>query len=138
YAAPVLRPPSPTSSIGTEYGEDETSLEDRELSWQEFERKCEEKAGINKPRQDEELGNQEPLLIPRPKTAVEEKILFDRVMTNLREKVRQLEEDELFEETMLRGSQVGQEQQPSSDDLDDILRGLMTIPVGSQSHAGMH
>ena len=46
-------------------------------------------------------------------------------MKRLRDRVKQLEDDELFEQMLLRGTQVGLEQ-PSSDDIDDIMRSLMS------------
>jgi hypothetical protein len=46
-------------------------------------------------------------------------------MRNLRQKVHELEEDELFERTLLRGSQAGLEPQPSSGDIDVIMRSMM-------------
>jgi len=49
-------------------------------------------------------------------------------MANLRKEVRKLEEDELFERTILQGSQIGQEEQPSSNDIDVIMRSMMRPP----------
>ena len=46
-------------------------------------------------------------------------------MQNLREAVRQLEEDEHFEQAMLRGTQVVQQQPATSGDLDAIMQSLM-------------
>ena len=46
-------------------------------------------------------------------------------MANLRARVRELEEEELFEQTMLRGPRVTEEHPPSSDNLDVIMRSLM-------------
>lgn len=51
--------------------------------------------------------------------------LFETVMQNLREAVRQLEEDEHFEQAMLRGTQVVQQQPAISGDLDVIMQSLM-------------
>jgi len=133
YAPPLLRAPSPSSSIGTAYGGDETSLSDKELSQEEFERKCEEMLGLHAPREEELWAALEPRL-PRPKTALDEKVMLDAIMRSLREKVRRLEEDELFEQTLLRGPQVGQDVTNSSGDIDAILQSLME-PTGSQSTA---
>lgn len=49
-------------------------------------------------------------------------------MANLRKEVRKLEEDELFERAMRQGSQAGREEQPSSDDIDVIMRSIMQPP----------
>ncbi|KZT11823.1 uncharacterized protein LAESUDRAFT_669943 [Laetiporus sulphureus 93-53] len=138
YAPPVLRASSPTSSIGTEYGADETSLSDSELGQAQFERKCEERLHLCEPRREELSDPKDILLRRRPQTVEEEKEIFDRVMQNLRQLVKQLEDDELFEEILLRGTQVGEEQQPSSDDIDSIMRGLMETSVGPLPRAQFH
>ncbi|TFY65389.1 hypothetical protein EVJ58_g1989 [Rhodofomes roseus] len=54
--------------------------------------------------------------------------MFEIVMKKLRDRVKQLEEDELFEQMLLRGTQIGLEQ-PSSDDVDGIMRSLMVASV---------
>lgn len=54
--------------------------------------------------------------------------MFEVVMKRLRDRVKQLEDDELFEQMLLRGTQVGLEQ-PSSDDIDGIMRSLMSTSV---------
>lgn len=72
YAPPVLRAPSPSSSIGTAYGPDETSLEDRDLGQEAFERRCEDRLRLRQPRPEEVRANEDPLIRPRPKTAPEE------------------------------------------------------------------
>ena len=73
YAPPVLRAPSPASSVGTAYAEDQTSLSDSELSQAAFEKKWEERLELGLRRQEEELANSSPL-IPRPLVgSIEEK-----------------------------------------------------------------
>ena len=65
YANPVIhRMPSPTSSVGTVYGLDETALSDTEykLSDSAFARKCEEQMELYIPRKEETEANQDPLL----------------------------------------------------------------------------
>ena len=65
YANPVIhRMPSPTSSVGTVYGLDETSLSDTEykLSDSAFARKCEEQMELYNPRKEETEADQDPLL----------------------------------------------------------------------------
>ncbi|KAI0917436.1 hypothetical protein AcV5_007920 [Taiwanofungus camphoratus] len=129
YAPPVLRAPSPTCSIGTAYGDDATSLSDKDLDQDEFERKCEDRLRLNMPRPEEIEANIDPKL-PRPKTATEEKVMFERVMNNLREQVQRLEENDLFEQAMFRSSQVAPQQQSSSDDIDTIMHSLMSSAFG--------
>ena len=47
-------------------------------------------------------------------------------MHNLRNAVRQLEEDEQFEQAMLRGTQIVRQTPATSGDLDAIMQSLMT------------
>lgn len=65
YVPTIMRAPSPSSTIGTDYGPDETTMVDSELSERDFERKCEELVGLYRPRPEEEEANREPLLYPR-------------------------------------------------------------------------
>jgi hypothetical protein len=47
-------------------------------------------------------------------------------MRSLRRQVQLLEENEIFEQTLLRGSQVGLEIQPNSSDVDVLIQSLMS------------
>ena len=71
YAQPVLRSASPTNTITTEYGEDETSQSDKELSDEQFAEKVEMGIGIRLKEGQACSGVQ--VLIQRPKNALEEK-----------------------------------------------------------------
>jgi hypothetical protein len=51
--------------------------------------------------------------------------MIEKIMKNLRAKIRQLEEDEVFEQTLLRGSQVGLETRPSTNDVDALMKSMM-------------
>ncbi|KAJ7625249.1 hypothetical protein DFH06DRAFT_1058612, partial [Mycena polygramma] len=124
YADPVIREPSPASSVGTVYGQDQTASSDEELDQAVFERKWEERLDLRRPTREEEIADADPLF-PRPTTAVEERVLFDRVVRNLRMKVEELEENELFEQTMLRGSQAGFEEVTVPKDIDSLMRSMM-------------
>lgn len=75
YAPPVLRAPSPASSIGIVYGEDRTSYSDCEeqISQSSFESKWEERLALHLPRPEELLADQDPLLPRHPPNSVEEK-----------------------------------------------------------------
>lgn len=75
YGAPVIRPSSPTNSISTEYGPDETSQSDNELSDIDFAKKTLEQIGIGKERQSEAEANRS-VLLPKPNNSAEEKRLF--------------------------------------------------------------
>lgn len=72
YAPPLLRAPSPTSSIGTDYGPDETSIIESGLSNQEFAQMCQQRLQLDSIRPDELCANFDPLL-PKPKNQEEEK-----------------------------------------------------------------
>jgi len=150
YANPVIhRMPSPTSSVGTVYGLDETALSDTEykLSDSAFARKCEEQMDLYMPRKEEIEADEDPLLtIPqsggmpvriseRELDHVEEKMLYEHVMGNLRQAVAQLEENELFEQTLRRGSQAALQIQPSTNDIDTLMRSMMSgdnMPIRKQ------
>jgi hypothetical protein len=72
YADPVIREPSPASSVGTVYGPDQTASSDDELDQPTFERKWEDRLDLRRATRDEELADADPLF-PRPSTAVEER-----------------------------------------------------------------
>src|SRR4030081_3191991 len=65
YAPPVLRAASPASSVGTVYGEDQTSLSDLELDDAALARKYDDLLELRKPSKEEEEANQF-LLLERP------------------------------------------------------------------------
>ena len=67
YAPPVLRAPSPSSSIGTEYEQDATTIEEYHLS----EHELLEKLKLTESRDEELVANQDPLLT-RPVNPEEE------------------------------------------------------------------
>ncbi|KAF7348287.1 hypothetical protein MSAN_01782400 [Mycena sanguinolenta] len=124
YADPVIREPSPASSVGTVYGLDQTTLSDDELDQWAFERKWEEKLGLRRITKEEEMAERDPLL-PRPSTATDERAQFDQTLRNLRMKVEELEESELYEQTMLRGSQAAVEEETVPKDIDLLMLSLM-------------
>jgi len=128
YAPPVLRVPSPASSIGTTYAPDRTSFSDCEFSLGQpaFERKWENKIGLRDSRPEEQALEDGPLLGPLPMaTSHEERMLFEKIVHNLRGRVQELVDNDMFEQTLMRGSQVGFEHQPSTDDIDAIMRSMM-------------
>jgi len=73
YATPVLRSASPSGSINTEYGPDETSPSDHELAAEGFERKIEAQLRIHHQREEELRAEAQPLMLKRPESALEEK-----------------------------------------------------------------
>jgi hypothetical protein len=64
YAPPLIRPPSPASSIGTVYGPDDTSLSDVELDDAAFARKTAERLRLTFPSESEMRANR-LVLLPR-------------------------------------------------------------------------
>ena len=54
--------------------------------------------------------------------------MFNRVLDNLRDVIEQLEDDELFERMILRGSRMGLERQPTTTDIDALMRSMMIVP----------
>ncbi|KAJ7895861.1 hypothetical protein B0H13DRAFT_1885382 [Mycena leptocephala] len=106
YADPVIREPSPASSPT-------------------FERKWEDRLDLRRATRDEELADADPLF-PRPSTAVEERGNAIRAgPAELRAKVDELEENELFEQTMLRGSQASLEEETIPKDIDSLMLSMM-------------
>lgn len=71
YAPPLLRAPSPSSSIGTDYGPDETTPEEKQKSQSEFVKAIQDRLRLNDARPEETAANSDPLL-PKPKDAHEE------------------------------------------------------------------
>jgi len=57
--------------------------------------------------------------------------LFEQVVDSLRDAVYALEENELFEQTLLRGSQIALEQQPGVGDIDALMRSMMVVAPAS-------
>lgn len=145
YPPPVLRAPSPASSIGTTYGPDQTSSSDSEsqLTESQFVRKWEEKLGLGKPSREELKANESPL-VPKPNSEAEEKgeyspvrlisqtligrfhpEQYEKILAHLRAEVQALEDDELFEQMVLRGSKAALEPQPTSNSIDVLMRNMM-------------
>ena len=145
YAPPLLRAPSPTSSIGTDYGPDEPEEGENNISDSAFARKCQAKLRLSDVRREEEIACYDPLL---PKCADPEQersksrnlflcleythsllVLHLRVMQHLRNAVRHLQADALFEQTLERGTVITEERMPSSSDIDSILQSMMGTAI---------
>ncbi|KAJ7069521.1 hypothetical protein C8F01DRAFT_1048234 [Mycena amicta] len=126
YADPVVREPSPISSVGSIAGPDQTNSSDAEdqLDQWAFERKWADRLELRRATREEELADADPLF-PRPTTAVEERVLHERTVRNLRAKIIELEDNEMFEQAMLRGSQAALEDYTIPDDIDALMRDMM-------------
>ncbi len=62
--------------------------------------------------------------------------MFEQVMNNLRAAVKRLEEDELFEQTAVKGADVVlDDPNASSDDFDTIMQSLMGLSASPNSIA---
>lgn len=62
-------------------------------------------------------------------------VLHERILKSLRREIALLEENDSFERTLLRGSKAGLTEQPSSGDIDVIMRSMMNIgPAATSSH----
>ncbi|EKM51543.1 uncharacterized protein PHACADRAFT_261747 [Phanerochaete carnosa HHB-10118-sp] len=72
YAPPVLRAPSPTDSIGTDYGPDETTPDEERLSDAEFAKICQQRLRLGDMRREEREAEADPLL-QKPKNPDEER-----------------------------------------------------------------
>ena len=51
--------------------------------------------------------------------------IFERIMTSLRNEVAKLQDDELFDEILRRGSKAALETQPTTNDIDVLMRSMM-------------
>lgn len=71
HAPPVLRASSPANSVGTVYGEDQTSFSDLELSDDALAKKYEDRLELRKPRKEEEKTNG-PVLLERQESGSKE------------------------------------------------------------------
>lgn len=71
YAPPVLRAASPTDTITTDYGEDETSPADRDMTEEEFAQRVEAEIGLRRTNWSDAPGPKS-VLLPRPSNKQEE------------------------------------------------------------------
>ncbi|KAF9242620.1 hypothetical protein BU15DRAFT_43677 [Melanogaster broomeanus] len=132
YASPVIRAPSPASSVGTAYGPDETSQSDSELSQEAFEQKLSDTLKLDGPKIEEELRSFSALIEPPPQNPAEEKMFFEMILRGLRSRIQHVEEEEILRQMLRRGSQVGLEQPPSDDNVDNLMRNMMAMSTGNE------
>ncbi|KAI5118251.1 hypothetical protein M0805_007500 [Coniferiporia weirii] len=124
YAPPVLRAPSPTDTISTEYGPDETSISDLTLTDEEFAKRVDEEIGLRKTKWSDS-GVVKSIILPRTNDSKEEAAMFERVMANLRGEVKALEEEELFESVSLKNPGPAFAQEPTPRDIDIIMQSML-------------
>ncbi|KAG6332003.1 hypothetical protein ID866_7088 [Astraeus odoratus] len=135
YASPVIRAPSPASSIGTAYEPDQTSQSDAELSKEEFEQKWLAKLNLDGLTIEEGSESSTPFQLPLlidpapPEGSPDEKLMYagvvDIIIQGLRTRVQQLEADTAFQQLLVRGSQVGLDKPPSNNSIDTLMANMM-------------
>jgi len=136
YDDPVLRANSPDESLSTEYGPDETTQAEKELSTAEYARRVETTHRFHVAREVELFAEQSPLLPPLNQGDEKgEKVRFEQVMLTLRRIVAQVEEELCFDATLTRSSPRGALEEPgSTDDLVTLMQGLMGTEDPSLAH----
>ncbi|PAV17488.1 hypothetical protein PNOK_0755200 [Pyrrhoderma noxium] len=108
-----------------EYGPDETTPGDKALSDEAFARNVEEHLGLKK-NSWSDVAAPKPVILPRTKDSREEQIMFELVMKNLREEVKKLEEEELFDSILQSNLEnTSANQDIYSNSVDDILRSML-------------
>ncbi|KIY46748.1 hypothetical protein FISHEDRAFT_25095, partial [Fistulina hepatica ATCC 64428] len=132
---------SPVSSIGTVYEKDQTTQSDEECGDEELERKIFKQMRLDQPTAYEEQANKDPLLHPPNPTVYPQAfaLFTQNVQNNLRRMVQELEENELFEQTLLRGPERAIDEievQPSASDIDVLMRNMMVVPSTSNTADG--
>ncbi|KIK69801.1 hypothetical protein GYMLUDRAFT_187177 [Collybiopsis luxurians FD-317 M1] len=134
YPPPAeIRSPSPTSSVGSTHPDDQTSLSDLELMEFQFEQKWETRIGLGQPAQHETEATRDPLLPRPPPGSEEERLSYERILQNLRQRVQQLHENVIFEQTLLQGSKAALETPVYARDIDAIMRSMMGPSSSSSS-----
>ena len=65
-------------------------------------------------------------------------VLSESIIASLSSEINRLREDDLYEQTLLRGSRAGLEPQPSTNDIDTLMRSMMgpSMDIGSQPYMG--
>jgi len=136
YARPVVRPPSPTGSINTEYGPDETDPIDLVLSDEEFERRVLAELRINEPTENENWSDSMPIRFPVFQAGShEERVVYQHTLFTLRKRVEELEEDEMFLNIVHKGSQAQLDAPLSTNNIDAIMQSMMSPPAQSAYRA---
>jgi len=139
YAAALAPVPSPTSSIGSRLPDDETDPDDVRLTQEEFDAKCWEALQIDEPTPEETSAMRRPLHnVGHSREPEQAAKLFPVIMQKLRTEIKKLQDNELFEQVILKGSQVGQDSLIPTGDIDAIVQSMMEPdhPPGPKPNAG--
>jgi len=145
YAPALVPAPSPTSSIGSRLPDDETDPDDAVLKQEEFDAKCWKTLKIDEPTAEETSAMRRPVyhaghkMDPeqagrsvKPVTGntanlalVSTAKIVPIFMQNLRAEMKKLQDNELFEQAILKGSQVGQDSLTPTGDIDTIMQSML-------------
>lgn len=60
-------------------------------------------------------------------------MLFEEILRGFRQRVQQLEEDEIFQQAVINGSQIGKEQLPSADNVENLIKNMMGTSIGNEA-----
>lgn len=145
YAPALVPAPSPTSSIGSRLPDDETDPDDARLTQEEFDAKCWKALRIDEPTTEEMYAIRRPVYHAGHKvdpeqagrfaesvtrnvsnlTLLSAAKLVPAIMQNLRTHMKKLQDNELFEQAILKGSQVGQDSLTPTGDIDAIMQSML-------------
>ncbi|KAL1692538.1 hypothetical protein GGG16DRAFT_89945 [Schizophyllum commune] len=131
YDQGLGRAASPADSIGTKYAEDQTTYSEDEMDSETFERRVMQQIRLDQPRPQEEAIRSP--LIPRPPEIKE--FHLQQNYNALSQRVQKLQDDAVFERILLRGPRFALdsvEVQPTSDDIDTLMRNMMVAPDTSE------
>ncbi|KAF9645790.1 hypothetical protein BDM02DRAFT_3271470 [Thelephora ganbajun] len=139
YASALVPAPSPTSSIGSRLPDDETDPEDARLTQEEFDTKCWRALRIDEPTTEETSTMRRPVHYAGQKMDPEHAAkVVPMIMQKLRAETKKLQDNELFEQAILKGSQVGQDSLTPTGDIDAIMQSMLEPdhPPGPKPNAG--
>lgn len=158
YASALVPAPSPTSSIGSRLPDDETDPDDARLTQEEFDAKCWKALKIDDPTTEETSAMRRPVyhachrMDPEQAGRSVDPITWSTsdftlivtakfvpiFMQNLRTEMKKLQDNELFEQAILKGSQVGRDNLTPTGDIDAIMQSMLEPdhPPGPKPNAG--
>ena len=158
YASALVSAPSPTSSIGSRLPDDETDPDDARLTQEEFDAKCWKTLRIDEPTTEETSAMRRPVyhaghrIDPEQAGRSLELIIWNVsdlgldyaakfvpiFMQNLRMEIKTLQDNELFEQTIIKGTQVGRDSLTPTGDIDAIMQSMLEPdhPSGPKPNAG--
>ena len=158
YTSALVPAPSPTSSIGSRLPDDETDPDDARLTQEEFDAKCWKALKIDEPTKEETNAMGRPIYHgghkldperggwpvesatwnPSDLVLLSTARIVPVIMQNLRAQMKKLQDNELFEQAILKGSQAGQDSLTPTGDIDAIMQSMLEPehPSGPKPNAG--